>query len=242
MIKKIYLSVLSGAFLLLSGCIDDTGMFSEPESIRSYETDSQILTQFVEVDMSSGEFVLNPDKKVTPADHIINRSREELMQVSQINRDRFLNEMEAVNSQLSVMKRSGQPSAFVYSTLFTNTVIDGDDSDSFRITKMPEESFTRGTAASLQLEYGKANSVDVHSGSDIVMNIQAYSRSSFYCAQVTLGDRADADAEVIIISGVKSLFPDRSYRVAVPTTIDNHKKISGITLLGNGNLTVSISQ
>ena len=164
------------------------------------------------------------------------------MQVSQINRDRFLNEMEAVNSQLSVMKRSGLISAFIYSTLFTNTVIDGDDCDSFRISKLPEESFTRGTACSLQLEYGKANSVDFHSGADMVMNINAYSRSSFYCAQVTLGDRTDADAEVIIVSGIKSFFPNRCYRLAVPATIDSHKKISGITLLGNGTLTVSISQ
>lgn len=242
MMKKIFLPVLSGAVLLLSGCVDDTSMFSEPKSIRSYETDSQILSQFVEVDMASGKYVLNPDKKVTAADHVINRTREELMKVSQINRDRFLNEMAAVNSQLSVMKRSGLTSAFVYSTLFTNTVIDGDDSDSFRISKMPEESFTRGCASSLQLEYGKVNSTDFHSGSYMVMNINAYSRSSFYCAQVTLGDRTDADAEVIVISGVKSLFPDRSYRLAIPSALDSHKKISGITLLGNGNLTVSISQ
>ena len=240
--KKIFLPVLSGAILLLPGCADDTGMFSEPESIRPYETDSQIMAQFVEVDMASGEYVLNPDKKVKAADHVVNRTREELMKVSQINRDRFLNEMEAVNSQLSVMKRSGQTSAFIYSTLFTNTVIDGDDSDSFRISKMPEESFTRGSVASLRLEYGKVNSLDFHSGTDMVMNINAYSRSSFYCAQVTLGDRTEADAEVIIVSGIKSFFPDRSYRLAVPSALDSHKKISGITLLGNGNLTVSISQ
>lgn len=242
MMKKIFLPVLSGAVLLLSGCVDDTSMFSEPKSIRSYETDSQILSQFVEVDMASGKYVLNPDKKVTAADHVINRTREELMKVSQINRDRFLNEMAAVNSQLSVMKRSGLTSAFIYSTMFTNTVIDGDDCDSFKISKLPEESFTRGSAASLQLEYGKVNSADFHSGSDMVMNINACSRSSFYCAQLTLGDQTDVDAEVIIVSGIKSFFPDRSYLVAVPTAIDRHKKISGITLLGNGNLTVSISQ
>ena len=242
MIKKIFLPVLSGAILLLPGCVDDSSMFSEPMSIRSYEADSQIMAQFVEIDMESGEYVLNPDKKVTAADHVVNRSREELMKVSQINRDRFLNDMADVNSLLRMMKRSGLTSAFIYSTLFTNTVIDGDDSDSFRISKMPEESYTRGSAASLQLMYDKVNSTDFHSGPDMVMNINAYSRSSFYCAQVTLGDQTDADAEVIVISGVKSLFPDRSYRLAVPTTLDSNKKISGITLLGNGNLTVSISQ
>lgn len=240
--KKIFLPILSGAILLLPGCVDDNSMFSEPKSIRSYETDSQIMAQFVEIDMKSGEYVINPEKKITATDHVVNLSREELMKVCQINHDRFLNEMAAVNSQLSVMKRSGLASAFIYSTQFTNTVIDGDDSDSFRISKMPEESFTRGSAASLQLEYGKVNSTDFHSGSYMVMNINAYSRSSFYCAQVTLGDRTDADAEVIVISGVKSLFPDRSYRLAIPSALDSHKKISGITLSGNGNLTVSISQ
>lgn len=242
MIKKLFFSILSGAILLLPGCVDDTSMFSEPNSIRSYETDFQIMAQFVEVDMASGEYVLNPDKKVTAADHVVNRSREDLLQVSQINRDRFLNEMEAVNNQLRVMKRSGLMSAFIYSTLFTNTVIDGDDCDSFRISKLTEESFTRGNATSLQLEYGTVNSSDFHSGTDMVMNINACSHSSFYCAQVTLSYQTDTDAEVIIVSGIKSFFPDRSYRIALPTAIDSHKKISGITLLGKGNLTVSISQ
>lgn len=61
--KKIFLPILSGAILLLPGCVDDNSMFSEPKSIRSYETDSQIMAQFVEIDMKSGEYVINPEKK-----------------------------------------------------------------------------------------------------------------------------------------------------------------------------------
>lgn len=96
------LTLVTAAFLV--GCSDDNTVFNEPEAIRAYETEAQIMAQFVEVDRTTGTYVLNPDKKVTASDYLLNRSREELMAVSQINRNRFINEMEAVNSQLSAVK------------------------------------------------------------------------------------------------------------------------------------------
>lgn len=129
-IKVILLSILGTAALLM-GCSDSNAVFNEPEAIRAYETDAQIMARFVEVDRTTGTFVLNPDKKVTVSDYLLNSGREELMTVSQINRNRFINEMEAVNRQLSAVKRTGGVSAFVYSTLTSNVVIDGDDNDSF---------------------------------------------------------------------------------------------------------------
>lgn len=49
--------------LSVSACSDDNTVFNEPEAIRSYETDAQIMAQFVEVDRTTGTYVLNPDKK-----------------------------------------------------------------------------------------------------------------------------------------------------------------------------------
>lgn len=61
-IKVILLSILGTAALLM-GCSDSNAVFNEPEAIRAYETDAQIMARFVEVDRTTGTFVLNPDKK-----------------------------------------------------------------------------------------------------------------------------------------------------------------------------------
>lgn len=240
--KRIFLPTVLGILALLVGCSDDNSLFNEPMPIRAYETDAKIMAQFVEVDKTSGTYVLNPDKKVTATDYVINRSREELLEVSPINRDRFLNEMGAVNSQLSAIRRSRLASAFIYSTQYSNTVIDGDEADSFSISKLAEDSYTRGSIASVKLEDGRSNSISFHSGAEMVMNVNAPSRSTFYFAQVTLGDQSDSDAETIIVSGVKSPMPNRSYRLVTSPFLDTNKQLSGINLIGDGNVTITISQ
>ena len=240
--KRILFLAGLGASLLLTSCSDDNSLFNEPMPIRAYETDAQIMAQFVEVDNTSGTYVLNPDKKVTATDYVINRSREELLEVSPVNRDRFLNEMEAVNNQLFLMKRSGLARAFVYSTLYSNTVIDVDEADSFSISKLAEYSYTRRSIASVKLEDDRSNSISFHSGSVMVMNVNAPSVSTFYLAQVTLGDQIANDAETIIVSGVKSQMPNRSYRLVTSPFLDTNKQLSGINMIGNGNVTISIYQ
>lgn len=240
--KRILFLAGLGASLLLTSCSDDNSLFNEPMPIRAYETDAQIMAQFVEVDNTSGIYVLNPDKKVTASDYVINRSREELLEVSPVNRDRFLNEMEAVNNQICLMKRLGLARAFVYSTQYSNTVIDVDKADSFSISKLAEDSYTRRSIASVKLEDDRSNSISFHSGSVMVMNVNAPSVSTFYLAQVTLGDQIANDAETIIVSGVKSQIPNRSYRLVTSPFLDTNKQLSGINMIGNGNVTISIYQ
>ncbi len=82
-------------------------MFNELDDIRASETDALILAQFVEVDKTSGTYVLNTNKQITATDYLVNKSQEKLMAVSQINKYRFLKEMESVNYQLLAVKRSG---------------------------------------------------------------------------------------------------------------------------------------
>ena len=62
--------------MLLSACSDDNTVFNEPSPIRAYETDAEILAQFVDVDNATGaSFSINPDKKITASDYVVNRSR-----------------------------------------------------------------------------------------------------------------------------------------------------------------------
>ena len=231
-----------GVLSLLASCSDDNTMFNEPQAIRAYETDARIMSQFVEVDKTTGTYVLNPDKKITASDYVINKSRGELMEVSQINKDRFLREMEEVNNQLSVVKCSGLASAFIYSTQTSDAVIDGDENDSFIMSRLINEPYYQNRIASLTLEEGKNKSTSFFSQSDLVMTISAGNSSAFYCAQVTLGDLNDEDTEIIYISGVKSFIPEHSYRLVSTSIVDSNKTISGMTVIGTGNISVSISR
>lgn len=228
--------------LTLVSCQEDNSLFNEPLQIRAYDTDAQIMVQFVEVDKTTGTYVLNPNKKITASDYVINKSWEELMEVSQINKDRFLKEMEDVNNQLSVVKRSGLASAFVYSTETSDLVIDDDEDDTFILSRLSEEPYTHNNIASLTLTEGKKKSTNFYSQSDMIMTIHAGNSSAFYCAQVSLGDQNDEDTEVIFISGVKSFIPEHSYRLVTPSIVDSNKTISGMTIIGAGNISVSISR
>ncbi|MDE6786638.1 MAG: hypothetical protein K2J46_06335 [Muribaculaceae bacterium] len=239
--KIFYVSSVLLALTFVS-CQEDNSFFNEPTPIRAYDTDARIMSQFVEVDKTTGTYVLNPDKKITASDYVINKSRGELMEVSQINKDRFLREMEEVNNQLSVVKCSGLASAFIYSTQTSDAVIDGDENDSFIMSRLINEPYYQNRIASLTLEEGKNKSTSFFSQSDLVMTISAGNSSAFYCAQVTLGDLNDEDTEIIYISGVKSFIPEHSYRLVSTSIVDSNKTISGMTVIGTGNISVSISR
>ena len=129
--KKILLPLSVFGSMLLSACSDDNTVFNEPSPIRAYETDAEILAQFVDVDNATGAFFINPDKKITASDYVVNRSREELMMVSTINRDKFTRDMEAVNGMLRAVKQSGNSTAIIYSTYSSDKLIEGRITDTY---------------------------------------------------------------------------------------------------------------
>ena len=123
--KSIQAIVTFAAAMFITACSDDNTVFNEPSPIRAYETDAEILAQFVDVDNATGAFFINPDKKITASDYVVNRSREELMMVSTINRDKFTRDMEAVNGMLRAVKQSGNSTAIIYSTYSSDKLIEG---------------------------------------------------------------------------------------------------------------------
>lgn len=72
MMNKRLLSAVLGISTLLVGCNDDNTVFNEQGPIRAYESDAQIMAQFVEVDRASDTYVLNPDKKIAASDYVLN--------------------------------------------------------------------------------------------------------------------------------------------------------------------------
>ena len=53
-----------------------------------------------------GLFSINPDRKVTATDYVVNRSREQLLEVSSINRIRFEREMEQANNLIEAYRNA----------------------------------------------------------------------------------------------------------------------------------------
>lgn len=61
--KKILLPLSVFGSMLLSACSDDNTVFNEPSPIRAYETDAEILAQFVDVDNATARFSSIPTRK-----------------------------------------------------------------------------------------------------------------------------------------------------------------------------------
>ncbi len=239
--KKFIILSFFGAAMLAS-CQDDNTMFSEPIPVRAYETDVQIMSQFIEVDNATGLYVLNPDKKILATDYLINRSSEELMKVSQTNKNRFLEEMESVNSQIQVMRHSGLIDAYIYSTPTADNIVMGKDDDSFFIKNLPQYTYSRGNLATLTLDEGENKKASFYSASDITMKLNLTTGYSFFLSQLILGDQENEDAKIIIISGVKPRVPHHAYRIKTPSNLGDYKTLSGKTLIGSGNITVTVLQ
>lgn len=101
--------------LLLPACSDDA---PNPETVstRSYEKDAEVLSQFVDVDKSKGEYFINESLRVYPSDYVINSSLEELYMVNPANRQRFQNELSELNRQLDLMAKRSDVEQIVYMT------------------------------------------------------------------------------------------------------------------------------
>lgn len=101
------------------------------------------------MDNATGAFFINPDKKITASDYVVNRSREELMMVSTINRDKFTRDMEAVNDVLRAVKQSGNSTAIIYSTYSSDKLIEGRITDNYGVTRSATRSINGNTLAQM---------------------------------------------------------------------------------------------
>lgn len=239
--KFLILASLLCSVLSLSSCHDDKSVFNEPSPIRAYETDAQILMQFVEVDETIGQFVINPDKKINASDYFVNRSREELMKVSQFNRDKFINEMKEINSLLYSVKESGTATAIIYSTISSNSVIEGNNNGFITIKALGITSRSGNNVANLIIDSKKCEPTSFYTQKNMTMNLCANSKSQFYLYQLSFGNTTNPSRGIVIISGIKAPGANNSYRIV--SMADNaYMTMVGQNLIGNGTLSVSISK
>lgn len=236
-----FLVILLCTVLSLTSCTEDNSFFNEPAAVRTYEKDADILMQFVDVDAVTGKFKINPDKKIYATDYVINHSREELMKVSSFNRNRFIREMEDVNGLLYSMRQSGIASAMIYSTVSSNSVIEGNNTDYMSVEKLGYVTRNGNDIVHFIVSSGGNESRSFLSRDEMIMNVSANSRGVFYFYQLSFRDSSGAEKGIVILSGVRNAIERNSFLINSKSH-DEMIMVKGLNLFGDGTLSVSITE
>ena len=75
--KRIHILLMALVALSIQGCQDDFNVPSEQAS-RSYEQDAEVLNRFVDINKTTHEYYINPNKRTTALSYITNDGAEEL--------------------------------------------------------------------------------------------------------------------------------------------------------------------
>lgn len=181
--KKLFLqfAFLALGGLALSSCSQDESIVSESPTMRDYQTDSEVLSKFVDVNKTVGEYFLNENKKNSPMSYISDADWQELLKVSPTNRTRFENELKELNSQLAVAAQNPEVSQIVYNTYGDTWIreIDHESPVKLSVSENTNSVATRATYQRLQLLYGQEQWASFRAGrtvrSDISINMFGYS-------------------------------------------------------------------
>lgn len=99
--KRVHILLMALVALSIQGCQDDFNVPSEQVS-RSYEQDVEVLNRFVDINKTTHEYYINPNKRTTALSYITNADAEELAAVNSFNLDMFQSSINRIS------KMSGQ--------------------------------------------------------------------------------------------------------------------------------------
>lgn len=228
--------------LLLGGCTDNRRAYETPSQIRDYQTDAEIMAQFVDIDASTGLFYVNADKKIAVTDYVVNHSREELGSVSDINRDRFLSEMNDANVILKALRDAPHVSAMVYSTCSNSHVRTGTNENYLKVNRFANEISRSGFLGNVDISGRKTDATLYRLPENIQMNVAASPRSTFYVSQLSFCDNNDTDRATIVIAGVGTTIPkDYMIMFGIDANLES-VKIKGSSLLDDSPVSISFSK
>jgi len=240
MLNRITKLILYAASVLIAGCSDDNTVFNESPQIRAYETDAEVLSQFVEVDSRTGLFSINPNKKVTATDYVVNRSQEQLAEVSSINRTRFEGEMEQANNLIKAYAKAGNVSV-VYTTR-TSGLVKNNEEGTISLSKSQPYSKEGTTEARLSVSGEDICRTGFYSLGNNRLTISSGNTSMFYVAQISFVASDETDRGTILLAGLGRDSLPYSYSLSLPEVNGEHLNIRGKSLIGNGSVTVEISE
>lgn len=239
--NKLILTSLIGTALLITACSDDNTVFNEPTPIKAYETDAEVLSQFVEVNSSTGLFSINPNRKVTATDYVVNRSREQLLEVSSINRARFEREMEQANNLIEAYREAENVSV-IYATR-TSGLVRNNDGGRMRMSKIQSYNMDGRTVARLSVSGDDICRTGFFSmGNDKRITVSSGNTTAFYVSQISFVTSDEANRGTVLLAGLGMNSLPYSYYLALPEVDGKYLNIQGKSLIGNGAVTIGISE
>ncbi len=224
--------------VLMTGCSDDNIVFNAPPQIRAYETDAAVLSRFVEVNDRTGLFSINPDKKVTATDYVVNRSREQLLEISSINRARFEREMEQANNLIKAYREADNVSV-IYTILTSGPVINN-EGGTMRISKLQSYNAAARAVARLSVSGDDICRTGFYSMGDNRLTVSCGNTSTFYVSRIAFVTSDDTSKGTILLAGLGINSLPYSYSLVLPEVNGEYLNIQGKSLMGNGNVTVGI--
>ena len=179
---------MSFAFLAV-GCFafsssQDDDVVSEVPVTRDYQTDSEILSKFVDVNKASGEYYINERKKVTMMSYLTDKDWLELQKVNPVNYRRYEKELAELNWVLTNYAKDPEISKIVYSTYGNEPYIRDLNNDcSIRVEKAENNiPFSRATYQTLTfMKGGSPAYASFNAGSTIHSNVRINCNGYYLC-------------------------------------------------------------
>lgn len=154
------------------------------DSVRDYRTDAQILTKFVDINKTIGEYYINEHKKNSPLSYVSDKDYQELQLVNPANKTRFENDLKALNAQLAATAQRLDVSQMVYSTYSETWIREIEHDAPFKIEKstLTESAMTRSSYGRLGLLYNSEQRQSFNAGNRIYsrIDINLFSYTYYY--------------------------------------------------------------
>lgn len=200
--KVIILSL--GLFVLsLQSCHDNFAI--ETTTGRSYEQDAVVLNDFVDINKTTHEFFVNPNKRTTVRSYVTNSSLEELNNVTSLNRELFMESLSRVSSQAGQLVSKHAVDYVVMATNGEVYVSKVNRESPVSLNKVVLDSRNKFVTAAMNVydDAEQYNFYGNHAETVIELNPQFYSSAgwSFYVT-CEIGRKQDKETARVLFCGV----------------------------------------
>lgn len=178
--------------LSLTSCRQDSVINFEVPVVRDYQTDVQVLSRFVDVDKTTGEYYINENKRTTALSYLNDQDWLELQKVNPVNYNKYKNELATLNRQLAEYAHNPNISMIVYSTYGGDIYVRDLDNDcSLHIEKAEGRLFsTRTTRQSFVFGKGTNSQATFNGGSSVQTTVRINS-SGYYLYELICNPNGD---------------------------------------------------
>lgn len=212
--KKIYsMVVLLLTCIAITSCSDNEDLSTA--GVRDYQTDAQVLSRFVDVNKTLGEYYINENKKNSPLSYLTNQDWQELQNVAPANKMKFESDLKELNGQLASAAQRSDVSQIVYTTNNETWIRNLQNDAPFMIEK-GSSTETRATRslARMQLYYGGKAYASFTTGRRIqsTVNINLFGYKYYFievlCKMDASKEQSGAgggNPKAIVLSGMASM-------------------------------------